>query len=133
MWSAGASLVEKGTACNIFGSKEEYDELSQIIQCHCQPSVKVLDHGKETAFYFCHQKDTHGDLEDRKLFVNLLKMMLQLDQHERITPLEVSQLPFLTDSLPQSPLVTCTEENTVSLPDTDEHWWDLKELMPKVF
>lgn len=50
MWSAGASLVKIATACNIFGSKEEYDELSQIIQGHGQPSDKVLDHGKESVF-----------------------------------------------------------------------------------
>ncbi|TWW56098.1 hypothetical protein D4764_08G0000850 [Takifugu flavidus] len=33
------------------------DELSQIIQCHGQPSDEILDRGKDTASYFCEQVD----------------------------------------------------------------------------
>lgn len=161
MWSMGATLVEVATACNIFGREEEYDELSQIIQCHGQPSDELLDRGKETPSYFCEQNNSephwrfktaeeyeeetgfqaqtcmsirlddvpkimaHGDLQDKNLLVNLLKRMLQLDQDERITSVEVFQHPFLADNLPQNPLVTATDEATLSLPDADEHWCDV--------
>lgn len=162
MWSVGATLVEVATACNIFGLEEEYDELSQIIQCHGQPSDELLDRGKETPSYFCEQNNSeqrwrfktaeeyeeetgfqtqtfasirlddvpnimaHGDLQDQNLLVNLLKRMLQLDQDERITPVEVLQHPFLADNLPQSALVSSAEEAALSLPDADEHWSDFR-------
>ncbi|TWW56108.1 Homeodomain-interacting protein kinase 3 [Takifugu flavidus] len=54
IWSTGATLVEVATASTIFVN-EEYDELSQIIQCHGQPSDEILDRGKDTASYFCEQ------------------------------------------------------------------------------
>ncbi|TWW62512.1 hypothetical protein D4764_04G0011590 [Takifugu flavidus] len=63
----------------------------------------------------------HGDPEDKNLFADLLKRMMQLDQDEGITPLEVLQHPFLNESSPQGPL----ENNAVSLPGPDEHWRDV--------
>ncbi|TWW56109.1 hypothetical protein D4764_08G0000960 [Takifugu flavidus] len=63
----------------------------------------------------------HGDPKDKNLFADLLKRMMQLDQDERITPLEVLQHPFLNESSPQGPL----ENNAVSLPGPDEHWRDV--------
>uniref|UniRef100_A0A674N0M4 Protein kinase domain-containing protein n=1 Tax=Takifugu rubripes TaxID=31033 RepID=A0A674N0M4_TAKRU len=77
IWSTGATLVEVATASTIFENEEEYDELSQIIQSHVD------------------------DPEDKNLFADLLKRMMQLDQDERITPLEVLQHPFLNESSPQ--------------------------------
>lgn len=58
MWSTGATLLEVATGCNIFGREEEYDELSQIIHCHGQPSDELLDRGKETPSYFCEQNSS---------------------------------------------------------------------------
>ncbi|TWW61905.1 Homeodomain-interacting protein kinase 3 [Takifugu flavidus] len=152
IWSTGATLVEVATASTIFENEEEYDELSQIIQSHGQPSDEILDRGKDTASYFCEQVDgehhwrfkspseyeeetglqaqtftsirlddvpmimAHGDPEDKNLFADLLKRMMQLDQDERITPLEVLQHPFLNESSPQGLL----ENNAVSLPGPDE-------------
>uniref|UniRef100_A0A3B5K3Z2 Protein kinase domain-containing protein n=1 Tax=Takifugu rubripes TaxID=31033 RepID=A0A3B5K3Z2_TAKRU len=68
---------------------------------HGQPSDEILDRGKDTASYFCE--------------------MMQLDQDERITPLEVLQHPFLNESSPQGLL----ENNAVSLPGPDEHCRDV--------
>ncbi|TWW62518.1 Homeodomain-interacting protein kinase 3 [Takifugu flavidus] len=157
IWSTGATPVEVATASTILLKEEEYDELSQIIQCHGQPSDEILDRGKDTASYFCEQVDgehrwrfktpseyeeetglqaqtftsirlddvpvimAHGDPEDKNLFADLLKRMMQLDQDEGITLLEVLQHPFLNESSPQGPL----ENNAVSLPGPDEHWRDV--------
>uniref|UniRef100_A0A3B5K9Z6 Protein kinase domain-containing protein n=1 Tax=Takifugu rubripes TaxID=31033 RepID=A0A3B5K9Z6_TAKRU len=92
IWSTGATLVEVS---------------------HGQPSDEILDRGKDTASYFCEQ--------DKNLFADLLKRMMQLDQDERITPLEVLQHPFLNESSPQGLL----ENNAVSLPGPDEHCRDV--------
>uniref|UniRef100_A0A674PNQ6 Protein kinase domain-containing protein n=1 Tax=Takifugu rubripes TaxID=31033 RepID=A0A674PNQ6_TAKRU len=98
------------TASTIFVNEEEYDELSQIIQCHGQPSDEILDRGKDTASYFCEQVD---DPEDKNLFADLLKRMMQLDQDERITPLEVLQHPFLNESSPQDSLANVIKNRDI--------------------
>lgn len=45
----------------------------------------------------------YGDANEKTSFVDLLRKMMQLDADERITPLEVLQHPFLTNSCCQVP------------------------------
>lgn len=64
----------------------------------------------------------HGDTNEKNLFVDLLKKMMQLDADKRITPLEVLQHPFLTTGLCQGPEGSSSRgEVTAEAPGNHSH------------
>uniref|UniRef100_A0A674MKL4 Protein kinase domain-containing protein n=1 Tax=Takifugu rubripes TaxID=31033 RepID=A0A674MKL4_TAKRU len=95
IWSTGATLVEDTASyfCEQvdgehrwrFKTPSEYEEETGL-QAQTFTSIRLDDVPMTMA---------HGDPEDKNLFADLLKRMMQLDQDERITPLEVLQHNFL--------------------------------------
>uniref|UniRef100_A0A3B4EPZ2 Protein kinase domain-containing protein n=1 Tax=Pundamilia nyererei TaxID=303518 RepID=A0A3B4EPZ2_9CICH len=121
MWSLGLVAVELATGVPLYPSENDYDYLKFIIETQGQPPDHVLDSGVYTENYFIGDKYTqqrHESLETRyiiltrlddleqimmfrrgpeagqRLFVSLIKEMLALDAHQRITPSQVLRHPF---------------------------------------
>uniref|UniRef100_A0A671Y8Y4 Protein kinase domain-containing protein n=1 Tax=Sparus aurata TaxID=8175 RepID=A0A671Y8Y4_SPAAU len=74
MWSLGLTIVE-------------------------MPPDHMLDSGVCTKYYFATQNIGERHPSDKRLLLDLIKRMLELDPVQRIKPLEVLQHPFLTHSL----------------------------------
>uniref|UniRef100_A0A3P9D8G6 Protein kinase domain-containing protein n=1 Tax=Maylandia zebra TaxID=106582 RepID=A0A3P9D8G6_9CICH len=90
----GLPYNELATGLPLYPGNEDYDVLKFIIETQGQPPDHVLDSGSlETRCI----KLTPG----QRLFVSLIKQMLALDAHQRITPSEVLRHPFF------SPKSTC--------------------------
>uniref|UniRef100_A0A3P9BYG5 Protein kinase domain-containing protein n=1 Tax=Maylandia zebra TaxID=106582 RepID=A0A3P9BYG5_9CICH len=84
MWSLGLVAVELATGLPLYPSENDYDYLKFIIETQGQPPDHVLDSGPEAG---------------QRLFVSLIKQMLALDAHQRITPSEVLRHPFFSPGL----------------------------------
>uniref|UniRef100_A0A3P9D8Y5 Protein kinase domain-containing protein n=1 Tax=Maylandia zebra TaxID=106582 RepID=A0A3P9D8Y5_9CICH len=77
MWSLGLVAVELATGLPLYPSENDYDYLKFIIETQGQPPDHVLDSDK----------------------YNLIKQMLALDAHQRITPSQVLRHPFFSPGL----------------------------------
>uniref|UniRef100_A0A3P8QAB5 Protein kinase domain-containing protein n=1 Tax=Astatotilapia calliptera TaxID=8154 RepID=A0A3P8QAB5_ASTCA len=109
MWSLGLVAVELATGLPLYPGNEDYDVLKFIIETQGQPPDHVLDSGVYTEDYFIEDKDKQqrwtfktdqqfqrGPEAGQRLFVSLIKQMLALDAHQRITPSEVLRHPFFS-------------------------------------
>uniref|UniRef100_A0A3P9DVA2 Protein kinase domain-containing protein n=1 Tax=Maylandia zebra TaxID=106582 RepID=A0A3P9DVA2_9CICH len=74
MWSLGLVAVELATGLPLYPSENDYDYLKFIIE-------------------------TQGPEAGQRLFVSLIKQMLALDAHQRITPSQVLRHPFFSPGL----------------------------------
>uniref|UniRef100_A0A3P8PXE1 Protein kinase domain-containing protein n=1 Tax=Astatotilapia calliptera TaxID=8154 RepID=A0A3P8PXE1_ASTCA len=98
MWSLELVAVELGTGVPLYPGKKYYDVLKFIIEIQGQPPDHVLDPGVYTEDYFT--KDNYNQQQDgQRLFVSLIKEMLALDAHQRITPSQVLRHPFFNPGL----------------------------------
>uniref|UniRef100_A0A3P9DUM5 Protein kinase domain-containing protein n=1 Tax=Maylandia zebra TaxID=106582 RepID=A0A3P9DUM5_9CICH len=79
MWSLGLVAVELATGLPLYPSENDYDYLKFIIETQGQPPD--------------HQQP------GQRLFVSLIKQMLALDAHQRITPSQVLRHPFFSPGL----------------------------------
>uniref|UniRef100_A0A3Q4GJE3 Protein kinase domain-containing protein n=1 Tax=Neolamprologus brichardi TaxID=32507 RepID=A0A3Q4GJE3_NEOBR len=100
MWSLGLVAVELGTGVPLYPGNEDYDVLKFII---------------ETQDYFIEDNDNQqlmmfrrGPENGQRLFVSLIKQMLALDAHQRITPSEVLRHPFFNPK--SSPCIDMSAE-----------------------
>uniref|UniRef100_A0A669F6X1 Protein kinase domain-containing protein n=1 Tax=Oreochromis niloticus TaxID=8128 RepID=A0A669F6X1_ORENI len=90
MWSLGLVAVELATGVPLYPGNEYYDVLKFIIETQGQPPDHVLDSVMKV-----RQRPEDG----QHLFVSLIKGMLALDAHQRITPSEVLRHPFFNPGL----------------------------------
>uniref|UniRef100_A0A3Q1B5B6 Protein kinase domain-containing protein n=1 Tax=Amphiprion ocellaris TaxID=80972 RepID=A0A3Q1B5B6_AMPOC len=95
MWALGVTMAELAMGCALYPGMTEYDVLRAIIETQGKPPDDVLDCGK--------------------MLVSLIKSMLNLDPHQRITAREVLEHQLFAPSLPQS-LSRHTELDVVHLP-----------------
>uniref|UniRef100_A0A3B4ZVT9 Protein kinase domain-containing protein n=1 Tax=Stegastes partitus TaxID=144197 RepID=A0A3B4ZVT9_9TELE len=86
VWALGLVMAELVLGCALYPGKTDYDVLKFIVETQGQPPD---DYG----FYAS---------EDRKMLVNLIKSMLNLDASKRITAQEVLEHPFFASSLPEN-------------------------------
>uniref|UniRef100_A0A3P8QTL2 Protein kinase domain-containing protein n=1 Tax=Astatotilapia calliptera TaxID=8154 RepID=A0A3P8QTL2_ASTCA len=92
--------VELGTGVPLYPGNGEYDVLKFIIETQGQPLDHVLDSGVYTEDYFIEDNYNQQRPENgQRLFVSLIKGMLALDAHQRITPSEVLRHPFFNPGL----------------------------------
>uniref|UniRef100_A0AAZ1XIE1 Protein kinase domain-containing protein n=1 Tax=Oreochromis aureus TaxID=47969 RepID=A0AAZ1XIE1_OREAU len=107
MWSLGLVAVELATGVPLYPSENDYDYLKFIIETQGQPPDHVLD---SVQFKGSVPGTGHESLETRyiiltraeagqRLFVSLIKEMLALDAHQRITPSQVLRHPFFSPGL----------------------------------
>uniref|UniRef100_A0A3Q4M658 Protein kinase domain-containing protein n=1 Tax=Neolamprologus brichardi TaxID=32507 RepID=A0A3Q4M658_NEOBR len=96
MWSLGLVAVELGTGVPLYPGNEDYDVLKFIIETQGQPPDHVQDSG------------VRGPENGQRLFVSLIKQMLALDAHQRITPSEVLRHPFFNPK--SSPCIDMSAE-----------------------
>uniref|UniRef100_A0A3P8U1A4 Protein kinase domain-containing protein n=1 Tax=Amphiprion percula TaxID=161767 RepID=A0A3P8U1A4_AMPPE len=101
MWALGVTMAELAMGCALYPGMTEYDVLRAII---------------ETQGQFMTPHDWHMERHrDGKMLVSLIKSMLNLDPHQRITAREVLEHQLFAPSLPQS-LSRHTELDVVHLP-----------------
>uniref|UniRef100_A0A3P9DJP2 Protein kinase domain-containing protein n=1 Tax=Maylandia zebra TaxID=106582 RepID=A0A3P9DJP2_9CICH len=101
MWSLGLVAVELATGLPLYPGNEDYDVLKFIIETQ---DYFIEDKDKQQRWTFKtdlqFQYETgYESLETRsgqRLFVGLIKQMLALDAHQRITPSEVLRHPFFS-------------------------------------
>uniref|UniRef100_A0A3Q4G3V1 Protein kinase domain-containing protein n=1 Tax=Neolamprologus brichardi TaxID=32507 RepID=A0A3Q4G3V1_NEOBR len=99
MWSLGLVAVELGTGVPLYPGNEDYDVLKFIIETQGQPPDHVQDSDNDN-----QQRPENG----QRLFVSLIKQMLALDAHQRITPSEVLRHPFFNPK--SSPCIDMSAE-----------------------
>uniref|UniRef100_A0AAZ1XK62 Protein kinase domain-containing protein n=1 Tax=Oreochromis aureus TaxID=47969 RepID=A0AAZ1XK62_OREAU len=120
MWSLGLVAVELATGVPLYPGNEYYDVLKFIIETQGQPPDHVLDSGVYTEDFFIEDNYNYnqqrwtfktdeqfqyetgyeqGPEDGQRLFVSLIKGMLALDAHQRITPSEVLRHPFFSPGL----------------------------------
>uniref|UniRef100_A0A3Q4IDF3 Protein kinase domain-containing protein n=1 Tax=Neolamprologus brichardi TaxID=32507 RepID=A0A3Q4IDF3_NEOBR len=110
--SLGLVAVELATGVPLYPVENECDYLKFIIETQGQPPDHVLDSGTgypslETLYIKLKRLDDleqimkvrRGPEDDQSLFVSLIKEMLALDAHQRITPSEVLRHPFFNPGL----------------------------------
>uniref|UniRef100_A0A3Q4I5Y5 Protein kinase domain-containing protein n=1 Tax=Neolamprologus brichardi TaxID=32507 RepID=A0A3Q4I5Y5_NEOBR len=98
--SLGLVAVELATGVPLYPVENECDYLKFIIETQGQPpdhtlyiKLKRLDDLEQI------MKVRRGPEDDQSLFVSLIKEMLALDAHQRITPSEVLRHPFFNPGL----------------------------------
>uniref|UniRef100_A0A3P9DDN1 Protein kinase domain-containing protein n=1 Tax=Maylandia zebra TaxID=106582 RepID=A0A3P9DDN1_9CICH len=99
MWSLGLVAVELATGLPLYPGNEDYDVLKFIIETQGQPPDHVLDSDKDKQQRWTFKTDQQfqrGPEAGQRLFVSLIKQMLALDAHQRITPSEVLRHPFFS-------------------------------------
>ncbi|XP_062283873.1 uncharacterized protein LOC133988286 [Scomber scombrus] len=98
-------------ASSLFPGRQEYDVLRFMIDLLGEPPKRLLDEGIHTEnFYYGIRKffltirwtlkltlyeENSAEAAERSTCVELLKMMLQMDPRNRITPCEILKHPFI--------------------------------------
>uniref|UniRef100_A0A3P8U2P8 Protein kinase domain-containing protein n=1 Tax=Amphiprion percula TaxID=161767 RepID=A0A3P8U2P8_AMPPE len=85
MWALGLVMAELAMGCCMYPGNSHYDMVRYIVETQGQPPDDLLDNG------------------DQKMFISLIKSMLNLDASNRITAQQVLDHEFFAASIPQSP------------------------------
>uniref|UniRef100_A0A3B4GQE6 Protein kinase domain-containing protein n=1 Tax=Pundamilia nyererei TaxID=303518 RepID=A0A3B4GQE6_9CICH len=115
MWSLELVAVELVTGVPLYPGKKYYDVLKFIIETQGQPPDHTAQQFKyetgyeslETRYIKLTRLDDleqimlfrRGPEDGQRLFVSLIKEMLALDAHQRITPSQVLRHPFFNPGL----------------------------------
>ncbi|CAK6957556.1 homeodomain-interacting protein kinase 1-like isoform X1 [Scomber scombrus] len=111
IWSLGSVMAHMLLASSLFPGRQEYDVLRFMIDLLGEPPKRLLDEGIHTEnFYYGIRKffltirwtlkltlyeENSAEAAERSACVELLKMMLQMDPRNRITPCEILKHPFI--------------------------------------
>uniref|UniRef100_A0A3B4GUE9 Protein kinase domain-containing protein n=1 Tax=Pundamilia nyererei TaxID=303518 RepID=A0A3B4GUE9_9CICH len=101
MWSLGLVAVELVTGVPLYPGKKYYDVLKFIIETQGYESLETR-YIKLTCLDDIEQMFRRGPEDGQRLFVSLIKEMLALDAHQRITPSQVLRHPFFNPGLSNS-------------------------------
>uniref|UniRef100_A0A3P8RN81 Protein kinase domain-containing protein n=1 Tax=Amphiprion percula TaxID=161767 RepID=A0A3P8RN81_AMPPE len=106
MWALGLVMAELAMGCCMYPGNSHYDMVRYIVETQGQPPDDLLDNGvmlKSLDEIEQNMKQDADHPRDQKMFISLIKSMLNLDASNRITAQQVLDHEFFAASIPQSP------------------------------